>query len=531
MRNLVTDDPYDAWREMMVTAESADRLKAAAGLKPGGRKNEQPVYVFALQWHPDDHPTKQHMLMAAVDCLRFMKMDERQAVIVEHTDTAHPHVHITVNMIHPETGRSVSLSKDEYKLDRWCDNYELKYGPIRSPERRAKFDALDQGLEPPPRTRQPKHRNDPALKAAIANDNTTGRARADKLKADLAAYQARIKATQEQAWKRRTAEARTLWNDYRTSQQAIRARHQFQMDKIYKHRRNRNALPLSIQGFRDWKETREWTALMKRLKAEKRRFDYRERTLFGFVTNTIGLIRPGMHRTGKGFLPMLFSLLVSGQARRELLLAKQGLAQKALSEKQFGSRKVRADRIRLIRDAQLATLSKAYDIQKEDLDRRHAQEIEKQKLDWKALSIERKKLWDEWKAEFGETQRRQRTDQGSSSGSGDSRARSPAPPRARGSFLRSRNKNPRAQPVQRPGQTGQKACAQTRRFGGQRGIHTGGEPGYFAIESRLEETPQRGRTARGRELQAEAAQGSVVIATWNGFSHNVAAIREAVAEH
>ena len=155
MRNLVTDDPYDAWREMMVTAESADRLKAAAGLKPGGRKNEQPVYVFALQWHPDDHPTKQHMLMAAVDCLRFMKMDEHQAVIVEHTDTAHPHVHITVNMIHPETGRSVSLSKDEYKLDRWCDNYELKYGPIRSPERRAKFDALDQGLEPPPRTRRP----------------------------------------------------------------------------------------------------------------------------------------------------------------------------------------------------------------------------------------------------------------------------------------------------------------------------------------------------------------------------------------
>ena len=206
------------------------------------------------------------------------------------------------------------------------------------------------------------------------------------------------------------------------------------MDKIYKHRRNRNALPLSIQGFRDWKETREWTALMKRLKAEKRRFDYRERTLFGFVTNTIGLIRPGMHRTGKGFLPMLFSLLVSGQARRELLLAKQGLAQKALSEKQFGSRKVRADRIRLIRDAQLATLSKAYDIQKEDLDRRHAQEIEKQKLDWKALSIERKKLWDEWRAEFGETQRRQRTDQGSSSGSGDSRARSPAPPRARDHF-------------------------------------------------------------------------------------------------
>src|ERR1700736_2337519 len=79
LRNLVTDDPYDAWREMMLTAESADRLKGAARRKPGGRKNEQPVYVFSLQWHPDDHPPKQHMLLAAVDCLRFMKMGEYQA--------------------------------------------------------------------------------------------------------------------------------------------------------------------------------------------------------------------------------------------------------------------------------------------------------------------------------------------------------------------------------------------------------------------------------------------------------------------
>ena len=34
MGNLVTKDPCQAWREMMVTAEAADQLKAAAGLKP-----------------------------------------------------------------------------------------------------------------------------------------------------------------------------------------------------------------------------------------------------------------------------------------------------------------------------------------------------------------------------------------------------------------------------------------------------------------------------------------------------------------
>src|SRR5262249_6515746 len=157
--------------------------------------------------------------------------------------------------------------------------------------------------------------------------------RAKAIQEEFRAYTARLKATQKAAWKRQKQEQRQLWNDYRTARQAVRARHQFEIDRIYKHRRNRHALPLSIQGFRDWKETREWKKLMEGLKAEKRRFDYRERTLLGFVTNAIALLRPGMQRTGKGLLPMLFNLLVSGKQRRELILVKQGLAKKALSEK------------------------------------------------------------------------------------------------------------------------------------------------------------------------------------------------------
>jgi Relaxase/Mobilisation nuclease domain len=436
LRNLVTDDPTDTWREMMVTAESSDRLKAAAGLKPGGRKNEQPAYVFSLEWHPDDRPSKQHMLIAAVDVLRFMKMEEHQAVIVEHTDTAHPHVHITVNMIHPDTGRSVSLSNDEYRLDRWCDAYELKYGPVRSPERRAKFAALDQGMEPPPRTPQPKHFNDPVIKAAFANDNATAQARARAIQEDFKTHAARLKATQGDAWKQRQGEQRRLWADYRTARAALRARHQFALDQIYKHRRNRDALPLSIQGFRDWRETREWKKLMARLKAEKRRFEYRERTLLGFVSNAIRLARPGMKQSGKGLLPVLFTLLVSGKARRELMLVKRGLAVRGLSDQQFSSRKTRALRVQLVRDAQMAALSRAFDIQKQDLYCQHQRDIARQKAEWSALSIERKRLWAAWEAEFGVRQR-QKTDQGSGGDSHfadvskmvfDSQAPSPARP-------------------------------------------------------------------------------------------------------
>jgi hypothetical protein len=121
------------------------------------------------------------------------------------------------------------------------------------------------------------------------------------------------------------------------------------------------------------------------------------------------------------------------------LLVKQGLARKALSEKQFGKRKVRADRVRLIRDAQLEALSHAHDIQKHALDQRHHREITAQKFEWQALSIERKRLWQQWEAEFGQRPR-QRTDQGSS-GRSDSRAPSPAPRRAKDQFPDARRKS------------------------------------------------------------------------------------------
>ena len=60
MQNLVTNDPEEAWREMMVTAEAADQLKASAGVKASGQKNTQPVYCFSLNWHPEDHPSIAH---------------------------------------------------------------------------------------------------------------------------------------------------------------------------------------------------------------------------------------------------------------------------------------------------------------------------------------------------------------------------------------------------------------------------------------------------------------------------------------
>ena len=238
-------------------------------------------------------------------------------------------------MIHPETGLSNTPLERRIQTRQVVRQLRAAHGRDPLPRSPREIRRARSGTRPPSSKKEPKRFQQPDLKPA--NENRTAKQRAAAIKADQEAYGRRLKATQDGAWKRRKAQSDALWKDYRTSIQAIRDRHTAAADKIWKHKRNRNALPLSIQGFRDWKETREWKKLTDRLKAEKRRFDYRERTLMGFLGNAIALVRPGMARTGNGYFSTLFTLLVSGQTRRELMLARQALAKKALSEKQFGT--------------------------------------------------------------------------------------------------------------------------------------------------------------------------------------------------
>ena len=60
------------------------------------------------------------MRQTALDVLKTLGLQEHQAVLIEHTDEPHPHVHICVNLFHPETGASAKLSKDHYILERWA---------------------------------------------------------------------------------------------------------------------------------------------------------------------------------------------------------------------------------------------------------------------------------------------------------------------------------------------------------------------------------------------------------------------------
>ena len=129
-RNLAFDDPDKAVSEMIATAYAQNELKREAGLSTAGRKCTEPVKTISLSWHPDDKPTYDHMIEAADRYLKHMKWDEHQAVFVGHSDTEHPHIHILLNRIHPETGRVLDDRLDYKRSQEWALEYEKEMGRV-----------------------------------------------------------------------------------------------------------------------------------------------------------------------------------------------------------------------------------------------------------------------------------------------------------------------------------------------------------------------------------------------------------------
>jgi uncharacterized membrane protein YkoI len=127
---------------MIDTAKRSTRCKA-------------PVYAFSLGWHPEETPDQTHMIDSGREALKVLGMQDYQALMIAHTDTAHPHLHIIVNRIHPETGKAINLYKDQEKLSAWALGYEREQGKVYCQAREfkalARQAAKEQDGRPPPR--------------------------------------------------------------------------------------------------------------------------------------------------------------------------------------------------------------------------------------------------------------------------------------------------------------------------------------------------------------------------------------------
>ncbi len=104
-QNLPTDDPMLAAKYMEATANLSARTRKAA-------------YHLMIAWHADERPTPEAMQDVARQTLHLAGLAEHQALVMGHGDKSHPHLHILVNRVHPDTGRAWKTSQDFARFDR-----------------------------------------------------------------------------------------------------------------------------------------------------------------------------------------------------------------------------------------------------------------------------------------------------------------------------------------------------------------------------------------------------------------------------
>lgn len=129
-RNMLVDDPDLAPRIMRATAMQSARC-------------QKPAYHFCVSWHHDENPTDELMRIVGDSTIADLGLHEHQAVLIAHNDTAHKHLHILINRVHPLTGKAWHTGKDYERLEKSMARQaklmglEVVPGRFNDPERAA----------------------------------------------------------------------------------------------------------------------------------------------------------------------------------------------------------------------------------------------------------------------------------------------------------------------------------------------------------------------------------------------------------
>ena len=173
-RNLPTDDPELAATFMRATAARSDRV-------------EKPVYHIALSFDAGDAVDRAAMERVTNRVLDRLGLGEHQSVVVAHRDRDHPHVHIFVNRVHPETGKAWERWKDQPLIQQVLREEESALGlrhvtPSLTMNRDRAVDVHELFTDGP---------RDPATKRADAphHGREEPRSRVEQVKRDLEQYE------------------------------------------------------------------------------------------------------------------------------------------------------------------------------------------------------------------------------------------------------------------------------------------------------------------------------------------------------
>lgn len=402
--NLATDDPEFASRLMAATAKSArhlqerhheaeqaklpedERTKFRAA-KPGFNH----VWHFSLSWsgEKEGHTlTREEMTRAALDSLRHLKADHLQALIVAHDAETNPHVHVMVNRINPETGRTETPeSNAKRKLAEWALQYEKDRGYVLCPARERNAMLRDVGSRYQAEDLSPQdHRARQVAAAAIAAD--------------------------PKAAKMFAAEQKTLDKALSDASKAMAARHKQQLDTMFADHNRRKA---GINRFADQNVEHssnhirdEWAPRFMHQRTaqqeEKDQFIDREATLYGKAVNFRETIK-AMRETGweqeRGLLGKVSDALFNSAARLQAL---ERLHDKQQREKSAEMRAEIDQAKAQIEDERQAAIHSNYErftTKQQQVAEIHEIEKAADRDAWQKRGQEREQSWSEFAASHG----------------------------------------------------------------------------------------------------------------------------------
>ena len=113
-RNLPTEDPRYAAAVMRATAEQNPRV-------------QKPVYHLSLSAAPGEQISKEQWERIADRVLNRLGLDDRQALVVAHNDTRHPHIHLMVNRVHPEHLKAWHNGHDHRRIEKALRHIERDF--------------------------------------------------------------------------------------------------------------------------------------------------------------------------------------------------------------------------------------------------------------------------------------------------------------------------------------------------------------------------------------------------------------------
>lgn len=343
--NLPTRDPDKAIKCMAWTTMRQNEIKARSGASTKGRKLTDPVYTYSLAWHPDQAPDREGMIEAAKASLKALGLEKHEALFVGHNDEPHPHVHVIVNRVNPETGIAAKLSKDFLTLSAWAEAYEKAHGKVWCEQRVINNELRRQG--------------------EFAKDRSSQH------------------SAEFHRWRQARAEKRNAARQFEKS--ALFEKHQGERDAL---RGGRNAkLDGLRQRLRD--QTRaDWRDLYVVHVQERRRLEAAQRTTWArlrlFVRENADKFRTADRKTRREILKDAFYTLIGSQRQFAKLEDKQ------LRERSFFGRKLRerivpaTQQIREEFERELEGMRKRQARERHDQRFRHLDQVKKEKQERKS---------------------------------------------------------------------------------------------------------------------------------------------------